>query len=224
MKFRFYILLFSVIIFILTTVGLAFLYYETLVLPFWFIFAYIIAWVLVFAFAVDFLVGDGKLSGKKFLLLTFSVMIISTTVTHSAWTIVTPKWSFSVTTDKSTYELGENVQITVTLKNLGFIDQSFTSAVDVPFVVSVQQMDDIIPIWYSPYNRNPTEFTVPPHQSLERIFTWNQTNTNIHFPEREIEPGTYIIVAFTPKVEEGWITITSQRLFTAYTTINITST
>jgi hypothetical protein len=189
-------------------------------MPFWFTYVYIVAWALVFAFAINFL-RDLKLSGKKLVLLTFSVMIIAIIVSHSVWAVITPRWSFSVTTDKPTYELGENIQITVTLKNLGFIDQSFTSAVDVPFVVSVQQMYDIIPIWYSPYNRNPTEFTVPPHQSLERIFTWNQTNTNIRLPEREIEPGTYIIVAFTPKVEEGWISITSQRLFTAYTTISI---
>jgi len=218
MKFRLHTLLFSVAIFTLTAVGLAFLCYKTLVTPFWFTYVYIVAWALVFAFAIDFL-RDLKLSRKKLVLLTFSVMIIAMIVSHSVWAIVTPKWSFSVTTDKSTYSLGESVQITVTLKNVGFIDQSFTSAVDVPFVVSVRMYD--ITIWYSPYNRNPTEFTIAPHQSLERTFTWNQTD--IGFPEREIEPGTYVIVAFTPKVEEGWISITShQRLFNAYTTINIT--
>ena len=223
MKFRFYTLLFSVTIFILTAVGLAFLYYKTLVPPFWFIFAYVVAWALVFAFAVDFLIGDGKLSGKKFLLLTFGVMIISTTVTHSVWTIVTPRWSFSVTTDKATYKLGENVQITVTLKNLGFIEHSFKSAVDVPFVVSVE-MDGTR--WYSPYHPDATEFTVPPHQSLERTFIWNQTWTRKSWSQNQTYvPGTYITMAFTPKVEEGWLSISShQRLFTAYTSINITST
>ena len=221
MKFRLHTLLFSVAIFTLTAVGLAFLCYKTLVTPFWFTFAYILAWPLAFAFAVDYLIRDRKLSRKKLLLLTFSVMIIAIIVSHSVWAVITPKWSFSVTTDKSTYELGENVEIMVTLKNLGFIEQSFTSAVDVPFVVSVE-MDGTR--WYSPYHPDATEFTVPPHQSLERTFIWNQTWTRKSWSQNQTYvPGTYITMAFTPKVEEGWLSISShQRLFTAYTSINVT--
>ena len=153
---------------------------------------------------------------KKTILVVFAVAVVAITSVLSVWAITTPKWSFSVTTDKSTYELGESVQITVTLKNLGFIEHSFKSAVDVPFVVSVEiVLYDITQVWYSPYHPIATEFTVPPHQSLEMSFTWNQNN--IHFPEREIEPGTYTIVALVPKDE--WF---MDEVFIASTSINIT--
>ena len=218
---KYFTLLFSVIIFILTAVGLAFLYYKTLVLPFWFAFVYIVAWALVFASAADFFVGNGKLSGKKFLLLTFGVMIISTTVTHSVWTIVTPRWSFSVSTDKPTYRLGENVQITVSLENIGFITHSFKSSLSDPVVVSIETYGLGPQVWYSPYHFNRTEFTIPSHESLERTFIWNQTN--IHFPEEENEPDTYVVWAFIPK-GEFLDPHVAGTLFCAYTKINITST
>ena len=158
---------------------------------------------------------------KKIILVVFAVAVVAITSVLSVWAITTPKWSFSVTTDKSTYELGESVQITATLKNLGFIEHSFKSAVDVPFVVSVE-MDGSR--WLSPYHPDATEFTVPPHQSLERTFNWNQTWTRKPWWQNQTYvPGTYTIVAFTPKVEEGWTSITSHpRFFTAYTSINIT--
>lgn len=221
-KFRFYILLFSVAIFILTALGLAFLYYKTLVPPFWFIFAYIVAWVLVFSFAA-FLIGDGKLSRKKFLLLTFGVMIMSTTVTHSVWTIVTPRWSFSVTTDKSTYELGENVQITVTLKNLGFIAHSFESSLSDPVWISIEYQHPENPtvtlqVWYSQFHKNTTEFSIKPKETLERNFIWNQTD--IHRPEKEIKPGTYLVIARVP-IDDPAFPL-GYNLFSAWTSINIT--
>jgi len=226
MKFRLHTLLFSVAIFTLTAVGLAFLCYKTLVTPFWFTYAYIIAWALVFAFAIDFL-RDLKLSRKKLVLLTFSVMIIAMIVSHSVWAIVTPKWSFSVTTDKSTYSLGESVQITVTLKNVGFIDQSFTSSLSDPVAVSVEIVHEDPTVrtqaWYSPYHPNPTKFTIAPHQSLERNFTWNQTwTTNLWALNGQTRMlGKYIIQAFIPNVQEDWPLTLSNRLFTAYTTISI---
>jgi len=229
MKFRFYTLLFSVAIFILTTVGLAFLYYKTLVTPFWFTFAYIVAWPLVFAFAIDFLISDRKWSRKKVLFVTLSVMIIAIIASHSVWTVVTPRWSFSVTTDKSTYKLGENVQITVTLKNLGLIEHSFTSSLSDPVAVSVEMVHDnptlTTQAWYSPYHPDATEFTVASHQSLERTFTWNQTWTTNLWLWNQTQtrvPGEYIIRAFIPKVQKGWPAILSDHLFAAYKTITIT--
>lgn len=137
LKFRLGTLLFCVTVFILTTLGLAVLYYKTLTLPFWFVFPYIVAWALVLAWTVD-IIDAGKLSKKKVLLLTLGVMIISTTVTHSVWTIVTPRWSFIVSTDKSNYRLGEPVRITASLKNMGFITHSFTSGVSDPIVVEIR--------------------------------------------------------------------------------------
>lgn len=219
MKSRFYTLLFSVTIFILTAVGLVIAYTGPPILRLLLILAYVFACPFVYTFAVDFLIGDGKLSGKKVLLLTFSVMIIAVTVTHSVWTIVTPRWSFSVSTDKSTYRLGEAVQITVSLENLGFITHSFKSSLSDPVVISIETYW-LTQVWYSPYHYNITEFTVPPHQSLERTFIWNQTN--IHFPEEEIEPGTYGIEAFIPSSSSE--IVDSDKLFWAWTSINITST
>ncbi len=207
-------------LFILTAVGLASLYYKTLALPFWFIFAYIVAWELLFVFAFDSLIAGGKLSKKKFLLLVSIVMVISAAVTHSTWVIVTPRWVFSVTTDKSTYELGENMQITVTLQNLGFIAHSFRSSLSDPVWISVEyKRPGTIPtqVWYSHYHENITEFSIKPKESLERTFVWNQThevNLGIWNGE-EIKPGTYRVVARIPKDE-------CYNLFFARTSINIT--
>lgn len=179
MKFRLQILLFSLAIFTLTDVGLAVVYIEKH-LTFWLVLPYVFACSLVFAFAVDFLIGKGKLSVKKVLLLTFAIMVIAATVTHSVWTIVTPRWSFSVSTDNSTYSLDENVKITASLENLGFITHSFKSSIRDPVVVSITKAYSTSQVWFSPFYFEETEFTIPPHQSLERTFTWDQTN--IHLP------------------------------------------
>jgi hypothetical protein len=221
MKSRFYTLLFCVVVFVLTAVGLAFLYYEVLVPPFLFIFAYLVSWILVFGFAFDFFIIGAKLSKKKLLLLTFGVIIISITVTHSVWTIVTPRWSFSVTTDKNTYRPGENITITATLKNHGLIAHSFKSSISDPVVIHIRAYM-ITSIWYTPFNYETTEFTVLPNQPLERTFVWNQTKSvNIEFG-KEIEPGTYYIGAHIPgPSSEPFI---GYEIFRAWTSINITST
>jgi hypothetical protein len=187
-----YILLFCTAIFVLTTVGLVVAYILTRV-PFWLSLTYVFIFPVVFAFAVDFLVGENKLSGKKFLLLTVAVMITAATLTNSVWTIVAPRWSFSVSTDKPVYKLGEDVQITASLENLGFISHSFASATSDPVVISIETRG-LRQVWYSPYHLRKTEFTLAPHQTLIRTFTWNQTN--IHFPAEGIEPGDYYIRAF----------------------------
>ena len=163
---------------------------------------------------------------KKTILVVFAVAVVAITSVLSVWAITTPKWSFSVTTDKSTYELGESVQITVTLKNLGFIEHSFTSSLSDPVAVSVEIVHEdptlTTQAWYSLYHPDATEFTVAPHQSLERTFTWNQTwTTNLWLCNQTYMPGTYITRAFIPKVQEGFPAILSSHLFTAYTTINI---
>ena len=220
MKFRIYILAFCVAVFFLTAIGLTALYtrlYQVQIL--WLAFAYVIAIFCMYAFLVQpLLAGERKLSGKKMGLLTFSMIMIGGVVTHSVWTIITPKWSFSVTADKSTYILGEYVKITVSLKNLGFITHSFESAVSDPVVVSIEGNYQV---WYNPFHRSITEFSVRPKESLERNFIWNQTKSlNIQFGEK-IEPGIYYIEAFIPSVNSGYIR--SNLLFRAAASINITS-
>ena len=197
MRFRFYTLLFGIAIFILTAVGLGIVYYRTLILPsLWLGFIYVVVWVLVFIFAANFFVKDDKLSWKQFLFLTFVAIIISGTITHSAWIIVTPRWAFSVSTDKSTYSLGENITITAYLRNTGFITHSFKSALSNPVYIYIRHRARGYQVWYSPYNLEDTVFSLEPNQLLQRIFLWNQTN--IHQPEKEIEPGEYTILAEIP--------------------------
>jgi hypothetical protein len=201
MKLGQHILLFSAAIFVLTTVGLVVVYVWKHV-PFWLSLAYIFICPLVFAFAVDFLVGGNKLSGKKVLLLTVAIMVTAATLTSSVWTIVAPRWSFSVSTEKLVYRLGEDVQITASLENLGFISHSFASATNDPVVVSIETPGGG-QVWYSPYHLSETEFTLAPYQTLIRTFTWNQTN--IHSPEKQIESGHYYIRAFIPGTSsETW--------------------
>mgnify|MGYP000371381594 CR=1 FL=1 len=159
-----------------------------------------------------------QVSKRKIILLALSVVVIGLTVPYSVWAVITPNWAFSVTTDKSTYELGEPVQIKVTLKNLGFIEHSLTSGFKDLVIVSISNRE-FQNIWYNGrhiYDWIDTQFTVPAHQSLEKTFIWNQTNIN--FPEKEIEPGTYWIEASIPDSDAP------TPLFYAYTTINITST
>jgi len=156
-------------------------------------------------------------SRRKIILLALSVVAIGLTVPYSVWAVITPNWAFSLTTDKSTYELGDPVQIKVTLENLGFIEHSLTSGFSDLVVVSISSRE-FSRIWYNDihvFDWIDTQFTVPPHQSLERTFIWNQTNIN--FPEEEIEPDTYWIEAYIPDSD-------ARPLFHAYTTINITST
>lgn len=212
-------------IFILPAIGLVVLYIGKSVLVFWLLFVYIIAYPLIYAFFVPLLTSDGKLSRKKVLLITFSITIIAITFTSVGWTIIVPKWSFSAVTDKTAYMLGESVKITVSLKNLGFITHSFKSSVSDPIVVSVEYQPTENPtilsqVWYSQFNPSITEFSIAPNQSLERNFIWNQTN--VHLPEKEIEPGIYHIRALIPSADSNMV-IGVDNLFISWASINIVS-
>lgn len=167
---------------------------------------------------------------KKLLLLIAVVSMIFVVLAYSVWFILTPRWAFSITTDKSTYLLGEDVTITVRLQNLGYITHSFTTCVSEPVIVSVEYQPTVNPtvtfqVWYNPFHRNITEFTLGPNDSLERTFTWNQTNTQNPWSwNQTYMPGTYHIKAFIPKADEEIISGWDRNLFDAYTTINVTST
>jgi len=143
------------------------------------------------------------------------MVLLVIVVASSVWIYITSKWAFSVTTDKSTYRLGENVRITVNLKNVGYITHSFNSRVVDPVIISITFF--AAQVWYSPFNESNTEFSIEPNEFLERNFVWNQTN--IHFPESEIDPGNYRIKAFIPRVSAGYIS--DDPVFQAYTGITI---
>jgi hypothetical protein len=208
-------------------VGLAALYYEMLP-SLLFILFYVMAWALLFACAVDFFGGRDKFGGKKVLVLTLGVMLVSTLFTHLVWTITTPKWSFSVSTDKATYRLGEDVIIMTSLRNMGFIAHSFKSLSDKPVIVRVEYIEFRYygyEVWYSPpgydfwaVDQSMTEFSVGPNETLERNFSWNQTNTsNPGFWNQTYMSGTYRITAIIPSER------VLENLFLAWTSINVAS-
>ena len=225
MGFRFYTLTFGVAVLILTAVGLAFFYYESLVLTPLSIWFYLVAVVLVFGFAADYFILDNKLGWKKFLLLSFGLIIISATITQTFATIVTPRWSFSVYTDKSTYKLGENVTITVCLKNTGFITHSFASVTGNTgrecIDVGVRPQEAYSPVWGSLVYLENANCTIRPNQILQRTFIWNQTANIGIYKERgwQAEPGQYRI--YGQIRDAHW-----NLIFSDYpgTLINITST
>jgi len=220
---RLYILLFSIAVFFLTSLDLVFIHYGMLASPLWFILVYIVPWALLFAFAVDFFGGKSKFSGRKVLVLTFGVMLISTLFTHSVWTIVTPRWTFSVSTDKSTYKVGEQVKITASLMNVGFITHSFTSRASDPVLFSIRY-EYSLQVCYSRLHEEITVFSLSANQSLERTFTWNQTNTaNSWAWNQTYMLGTYSIQAFIPNAGSTTLYF-EDPLFSAWTSINITST
>jgi hypothetical protein len=152
------------------------------------------------------------------------IALIGIALAYSIWVVTTPKWVFSVSTDKSTYALGEHVNVTVTIKNLGFITHSFKSQIIDPVVVIIDHVGrhTYIQVWYgpSPIHFNVTEFSVMPGQSLERSFIWDQTN--IHQEGEEAEPGEYYIKAHVPRADSTYPGDADKR-FRASTFINITS-
>lgn len=226
-KSKLHVFLFSAAIFILTCIA----YAGSLVYAFpppWLIVIFIVVFLMLFAFANDVLRARFSWSAKKLLLLTLGVMLTATIVTQTVWTLMTPTWSFSVATDKSTYSLGENVKITATLKNTGFTSHSFKSEVSDPVLVLISQWvnpTNGISVWWTAFsNQEITEFSILPNQALQRNFTWNQINTaNPWFWNQTYMPGTYQIVAFIPDANAEVVSPDYvSDLFFASTNINIT--
>jgi len=154
-------------------------------------------------------------SKKKIIAVALIVITVGLAVPYSAWTIVVPNWSFSVSTDKTTYSLGEDVEITVTLKNMGFIAHSFKSEVSNAISLLVSNPSKGSYVWWNSSHLEDTALSLEPNQILQRNFVWNQTK--IYKPEEEIELGEYKIEA---RLGSDW----EHYLFWAKTYINITST
>lgn len=167
------------------------------------------------------------MSKKRFVVLVFSLVLAVIVAAYSVWAVITPKWSFSVTTNRTAYGLGENVEIIVSLKNMGFITHAFKSRISNPVVVSIEYQHTENPtsriqVWFSPFQEDITEFSVGPNFSLDRHFVWNQTKSvNIWIGEG-IELGIYWIQAFIPEYSSD-MPIGVDNIFWAWTSINITS-
>jgi hypothetical protein len=89
--------------------------------------------------------------------------------------IITPKWNFKLTTDKSNYSLGENVTITATLENTGYFTQSFTSIYAQPIQVVIS--NEYWGVWESDFEKSNTTITIPAGHTVTATYVWNQTNT-----------------------------------------------
>jgi hypothetical protein len=161
----------------------------------------------------------------RWIVLAFALLAIIALVIYTTWFVLTPNWAFGLATDKASYGLGENVQITVTLENHGFISHSITSPTANPVVVAVYALSEDptlkTQVWYSLYLLNETTFTVSPDQALVRTFEWNQMNfVNPWFWNTTYKAGTYLIEAFIPKSSD----LLSSKLFSAEVYINIAAT
>lgn len=173
--------------------------------------------------------GIGRKVRTRRIILSSVLLAIVALAIYATWVVITSNWVFGLATDKSSYSLGERVQITVTLENHGYIPHSITSLITNPVVVQISEVSTYNPtvttqVWYSPYLRNETAFTVSPGQALVRTFTWNQTNTvNPWFWNTTYKPGTYLVEAFIPK-DSDLTLIDSSTLFSAWFYINVTAT
>ncbi len=172
---------------------------------------------------------------RKIVSIALIVIAIGAIVPYSVWTflgpIYTPNWTFSLTTDKSTYELGELVQIKVTLENHGSVGHWFISCSSNPVIVKIMRGEppNWSSVWISttPTHDRITKFMVPAHQSLERTFIWNQTIHHFYASAGQIEPDTYTLRAYIPlsiKVGSRWIGWSEESTFTAEKNITLIST
>jgi hypothetical protein len=225
MGIRLSLLVFSASVCILTGASLAVTVYQE-VQSIWVYPILVLAWIFCFAFAFDYLQSNQKFSRRKLLVLILGLIIASSGVTHVAWVIGTPKWSFTISTDKSIYALTEDVHVTVTLTNLGYIPHSFSSIVDPPIIVEVwstysdydDNLEKDLQMWYTAiFNQSQTTLTIPPGQSLTKTFVWNQTESSLR-----IAPGTYLVDAFVPDLSQDLSTPLAP--FWAETYINVTAT
>lgn len=132
-----------------------------------------------------------KISKKKLGFVVIVLVIVIFVVPYVVWLIMTPNWSFTGTTDKAIYKLGENVTITAVLKNNGYITHSFKAFYQDPIEITIGEEPIPGGTWYSPNQEYVHTVSVPPGQSIERTVVWNQTTL-----EGELaEPGVYYIVA-----------------------------
>jgi len=170
--------------------------------------------------------ASGKVRTRK-VLLGLTLLVIVTLTFYAALFVLSltrANWVFVLTTDKSSYSLGEKVLITVTLENYGFVSHSITSATSDPVVVvyAISPVDlSGRKVWSNPYLFEETTFSVSPGQALVRTYVWNQTNSAQPWLwNATYEAGTYLIEAFIP----GSFGPTPSTLFLADVYMNVTAT
>jgi hypothetical protein len=115
--------------------------------------------------------------------------------------VLTPRWSFTITTDKTIYTASDDIRFTVTLKNAGYIPQTITSGITrelsgitEPLFVVIDVEEDHngltgYYVWYSGDPKNASSsLTLPAGNSITRTYEFNQS-----LIEQGYRSGPYII-------------------------------
>lgn len=118
-------------------------------------------------------------------------------VPYSAYAIITPNWSFSVSTDKTVYGLGENVTITATLTNNGLITHSFSTDTYPVYVAFYVEPLLLSPVWGHSVSLSQAELSLAPGRSIKLSVVWNQTTIVLVGEEHKqlpANPGNYLVL------------------------------
>ena len=103
-------------------------------------------------------------------------MVLTFTVPFSVFEIMTPKWSFTVATDKTVYKLGETVTITMSIANNGRTTHSFNRTNSQIRIVVYLSNSSISLRWIgTAITISESEYSVTAGQSVQRTVAWNQT-------------------------------------------------
>jgi len=140
-----------------------------------------------------------KISFGMILIIVLALLIAS--FLSFFWVVLTPRWSFIISTDKTIYAPSDGIQFTVTLKNTGYIPQTITSGITrelsgttepVFVVIEVQQDHNGLTGYYVWYNGDPitasASLTLPAGNSIARTYEFNQS-----LIEQGYRSGPYII-------------------------------
>lgn len=133
---------------------------------------------------------------KRLTILAVCLALIFITP-YTAYAIITPNWSFTVSTDKSIYKLGENITITATLTNHGYITHSITTSETstwIRFCARKASWD----LWWSLTQLNETEFSLASKQTIKKTVIWSQTVWKNSWTNKMVplnETGDYYVCA-----------------------------
>jgi hypothetical protein len=231
-KLRLYLLLMFVVVAVVSVVMtlLAVLYSENKNVFTYSPLAFVITSILTYRYLVEPITE--RMERKKLVLVAISIVIISITFFLSTKVIAGPNWSFTVSTNKPTYKLGEEVHITVSLENKGFIPHSFKLINDEPLYVGVRCQypylaGSMLPVWCTPFHEKYTDYyqEIQPSKNLEKLFLWNNTK---NYSDQEIQLGTYKVGVYIARMTPPWASQTLRFTyhdtpFISWTIINITS-
>lgn len=127
------------------------------------------------------------------------------------WFVLTPRWSFTITTDKTIYTSTDDIRFNVTLKNTGYIPQTITSGITREFsgltspvfvVINVEDYHSGGMEYYVWYNGDPkiasASLTLPAGDSITRTYEFNQS-----LIEQRYRSGPHIIYLYAVVPKPG---------------------